>query len=176
MEKKEFAEIMAMLSAAIDKPIGKTTLSAWYAVVKDLPTEAVAAAVHTIIATDQYPTLPSIGKIRQTAIDLMQGPRITAGEAYQEAIKAIRKYGRHGEKEGMASLSEAAARTVKMMGWQDMCMANNNEVLRGQFMRVHEAQEARTQEQVMIPPQARAILERGDWPRQIEDGKGAEQE
>jgi hypothetical protein len=158
MTKQEFAQAMALLSAAIDRPIGKTTIAAWYEFVQDLPGTAVLAAVQTIIATDEYPTLPSIGKIRKTAIELSKPKTITAAEAWGLTIKAIRSYGHNREKEALEKLPPEAARIAEMMGWQQMCHADNVEVIRGQFMKMFDQVSARDTQERLIPPQARALL------------------
>lgn len=160
MTKQEFAAAMALLSAAIDKPIGKTTIAAWYETIKDLPGQAVMAAIQTVIATDEYPVLPSIGKIRKTAINLMQPQRLTAAEAWGETIKAIRIYGHNQEMEALASLPPEAAEAARLMGWQQMCHADNIEVIRGQYLKIYDTQASRAAEERMIPPAARELIGR----------------
>lgn len=158
MTKAEFAKAMASLSAAIDRPISKTTLSAWYEYVEDLPGGAVMAAVHTIVATDEYPTLPSIGKIRKTAILLSQPKRLTAAEAWGYTIKAMRSYGHYREADALENLPEEAAQVARLMGWQQMCFAENVEVIRGQFMKMFDSLQARDTQERLIPPAARNLI------------------
>ena len=158
MDKQEFAASMALLSAAIDKPIGKTTIAAWYEIVKDLPGAAFQAAVHTVVATDQYPTLPSIGKLRKTAIELMNPKAIIAADAWGLTIKAIRGYGHQQEKAALTSLPPEAAEAARLMGWQQMCHAENIEVIRGQYLRIYETQETRKTQDMLIPPKAKELI------------------
>ncbi|HSW64637.1 MAG TPA: replicative helicase loader/inhibitor [Dissulfurispiraceae bacterium] len=176
MTKTEFAEAMALLSAAIDKPISKTTLAAWFEFLKDLPGNTVAAAVYTIIATDEYPTLPSIGKIRKTAITLNTTRRLTAGEAWGTTIAAIKNYGHCREREALESMPEEAAETARLMGWQQICHAENTEVVRGQYLRLYEAQAARRAEEHLLPPQARRLLEQAAPMLITGDRDGADKE
>lgn len=158
MTREEFAAAIALLSAAIDKPIGRTTIAAWYEITKDLPAEAFHAAVQTVIATDEYPVMPSIGKIRKTAIQLMQPGRMTAAEAWGATIKAIRNYGYNREKDALESLPPETAEAARLMGWQQMCHAENIDVIRGQFLRIYETQATRAAEERLIPPAARALI------------------
>ena len=178
MDKHEFAVSMALLSAAIDNPIGKTTIAAWYEIVKDLPGAAFQAAVHTVVATDEYPVLPSIGKLRKTAIELMDPRSQTAAEAWGLTIRAIKGYGHQQEKAALASLPPEAAEAARLMGWQQMCHAENIEVIRGQYLRIYDTQAARRTQDRLIPPEAKALIEQlaerltlGPGEKQLTTGK-----
>lgn len=171
MTREEFAKAMALLSAAIDKPIGKTTIAAWFEILKDLPGPAVEAAVHTVIATDEYPTLPSVGKIRNTAITLMEGQKMTAAEAWGLTLKAIKDYGHYREKEGLEALPEPAAETARIMGWRELCFAENIEVIRGQYIKIYENQKTARRDQQALPAAARALIQQAMPRAQITDSR-----
>ncbi len=158
MDSKEFTRIMAFISAAIDKRIAKATIDAYFEILKDLSADLCMAAAKKVIAADEYPTLPTIGKIRKAARDLCAADRVSAPEAWGQTLKAIQRHGYYGEAEGMASLPENVAQVVEMIGWTDICHSDKPDVLRAQFMRMYETVEQRQREVDLIPEDVKVFI------------------
>jgi len=158
MTRIEFSKLMAFITAAIDKPVARPTVDAYYEMLGDLPYNLAAAAVKKIIATDEYPTLPTIGKIRQAAAEISRGRILSAPEAWGLAIKAIHRYGYYREAEAMESLPEHVAEIVRWMGYQSICMTDKIDVVRGQFLKMYETQQRRESEQALLPPAVRDAI------------------
>jgi len=158
MTRIEFSKLMAFITAAIDKPVARPTVDAYYEMLGDLPYNLAAAAVKKIIATDEYPTLPTIGKIRQAAAEISRGRILSAPEAWGMAIKAIHRYGYYREAEAMESLPEHVAEIVRWMGYQSICMTDKIDVVRGQFLKMYETQQRRESEQALLPPAVRDAI------------------
>ena len=93
MTRAEFSKLMAFITAAVDKPVARPTVDAYYEMLGDLPYDLAAVAVKKIIATDEYPTLPTIGKIRQAAAEISRGHILSAPEAWGMVLKAVHEYG-----------------------------------------------------------------------------------
>lgn len=158
MTRTEFAKLMAFITAAIDKPVARPTVDAYFEMLQDLPYNLAAAAVKKIIATDEYPTLPTIGKIRQAAAEISRGHILSAAEAWGMVIKAIHGYGYYREAEALESLPERVAQVVRWMGFQDICMTDRIDVVRGQFLKMYETQQKRESEQALLPPAVRDTI------------------
>jgi len=158
MTRAEFSKLMAFITAAVDKPVARPTVDAYYEMLGDLPYDLAAVAVKKIIATDEYPTLPTIGKIRQAAAEISRGRILSAPEAWGMAIKAIHRYGYYREAEAMESLPEHVAEIVRWIGYQSICMTDKIDVVRGQFLRMYETHQKREQEQALLPPAVRDMM------------------
>jgi len=151
MTSKEFTKLMGFVMAAVDKPVARPTIDAYFEMLKDLSYDLAAAAVKKIIATDEYPTLPTIGKIRQAAAEISRGHILSASEAWGMVLKAVHEYGYYREAEAMESLPEHVAEIVRWMGYQSICMTDKIDVVRGQFLRMYETHQKREQEQAVLP-------------------------
>jgi hypothetical protein len=158
MTSKEFTKLMGFVMAAVDKPVARPTIDAYFEMLKDLSYDLAAAAVKKIIATDEYPTLPTIGKIRQAAAEISRGRILSAPEAWGMAIKAIHRYGYYREAEAMESLPEHVAEIVRWIGYQSICMTDKIDVVRGQFLRMYETHQKREQEQALLPPAIKTLI------------------
>lgn len=158
MTRTEFSKLMAFVTAAVDRPVARPTLEAYFDMLQDLPYELAAVAIKKIIATDEYPTLPTIGKIRQAAAEISRGHILSAPEAWGMVLKAVHEYGYYREGEALASLPGQVAEVVRWMGWQTICMSEKISVDRGQFLRMYETHQKREQEQALLPPAVRDMM------------------
>ena len=158
MDFREFTKIMAFISAAIDKPIARATIDAYYEMLKDMPADLALASAKKVIGSDEYPVLPTIGKIRKAAQDLCQMDRLSAPEAWGLVLKAVHRYGYYGEAEAMASLPDNVGAVAQMMGWGEICHSDKPDVLRAQFMRMYETVEVRQQERDMLPDDVKKVV------------------
>lgn len=158
MTRAEFSKLMAFITAAVDKPVARPTIDAYFEMLQDLPYDLAAVAVKKIIATDEYPTLPTIGKIRQAAAEIGRGHILSAPEAWGLVLKAVHNYGYYREAEALASLPEHVAEVVRWMGFQTICMSEKISVDRGQFLRMYEVHQKREQEQALLPPAIKTLI------------------
>lgn len=158
MTSGEFTKLMGFVMAAVDKPVARPTLEAYFDMLQDLPYELAAVAIKKIIATDEYPTLPTIGKIRQAAAEISRGHILSAPEAWGMVLKAVHEYGYYREGEALASLPGQVAEVVRWMGFQTICMSEKISVDRGQFLRMYEVHQKREQEQAVLPPAVRDVI------------------
>jgi hypothetical protein len=156
--RQEFSKIMAFLSAAIDKPLSKATVEAYFEMLGDLQYNLAMAAVQKIIATDEYPVLPTIGKIRTAAAELTRPHKLTAPEAWGLVLSAIHQHGYYNPEKALESMPPDVGEVVRWMGWQELCHSDNVDVIRAQFMRMYDTQEGRRRETEMLPPVVKNYL------------------
>lgn len=85
MTRPEFTKAMAVLTAGVNpsRPIPKETAEVWFAILSDLPLDAVMAAIQRHLAESQSEWLPPVGRIRALAIEARDGRGIDAGEAWE---------------------------------------------------------------------------------------------
>lgn len=151
MNRQEFAKMMAFLTAAVERSPSTQTFEVYFEMLKDLPYELTMAAVKKVVAQDEYPTLPTIGKLRKAAQDLCRMDRLSAPEAWGAVLKAVQRHGYYGEAEAMEKLPENVGAVVEMVGWRDICHSDKPDVLRAQFMRMYETVEVRRKETELLP-------------------------
>ena len=106
----------------------------------DIPDEVLTAAIKSLILTSKFP--PTIAEIREEAeriYRIASGKQIpTAGEAWNEALKAVREYGYYQKPKFSSPLIEEA---VRRFGWEELNMQPMNTigVARGQFMKIYDS-------------------------------------
>lgn len=159
MNRKEFLKVFSYLTAAIEKQPSKETIEVYYDMLRELDADLAMAAVKKVIAQEQYPVLPTIGKIMTAARDLCNMNRLTPGEAWGKVQRVIGHHGYYGEAEAVAELPAEVAEVVKWMGWADLCHSEKPDVIRAQFMRMYETQEARQREMEMLPVGVKEIVQ-----------------
>lgn len=131
----------------------------WNAMLTDIPYQVAEAAVQAQAAVSPFP--PSISEIREKATRLAK-PELarTADEAWSYAISAVRTYGHLRWDEAKKSMPGDVAEAVERFGFMDICMSENVDVVRGQFMRAWDNNSKRRAEQECLPPSVKAIAER----------------
>jgi len=161
MTPEQFEKIMAFIIAAIGKPekaISRATLEVYYGILKDLPHDAVVAAVKNLMANEEYPVLPTVGKIRKATINLLRGHIMTPPEAWGIVYRAIQYFGHYNEQRAIDSMPEDVAQVVGWMGWRELCHSDNIDVVRAQFMRMYETQGTRREQEALMPAEVREFL------------------
>ena len=166
-----FEETMALLYLAKklfprDKSMGGSTREmaeigeAWSELLQDIPFELGKAAVAAHAASSPY--APAVSEIRAYARKLTEPPRLSADEAWAVALGTIRRYGCSPVRDvatGKFPFERARENTppevwrvMELMGYRSMCMSENIDVLRAQFIRAWERQEQVRQEREQLLP------------------------
>lgn len=162
MLKSELLKIMTALSEVYSKfEINEMKTAIFYDLLKDLDYQVVQAAVRKHMLISEFP--PTIADLRRLSTEIANPSlQVTAGEAWGEVEKAIRNYGWYRPEEALSSMSEGARKVARYIGWQNICEAENIDVIRGQFMKMYGQVEARDKEEALLPePLKNAIKELG---------------
>jgi hypothetical protein len=137
MTKAEFAKIAAYLSAGIGKKMPSETMDVWFDILQDLPAELALMAVKKALSTYEYATIPPIGVIYKSAVELVTASIPSASGAWAEVQDQIRLVGSYGK----PTFSDPLIfKTVSAMGgWVDLCRSEEPVgVIRAQFLRIYE--------------------------------------
>lgn len=157
MTLQETVSVMKILSvtyprdAAYNDPAKvANTAEVWSMLLEDLPAQLVVMAVKRHCLTSRFP--PSIAEIREAAtITANPSLQTTAAEAWGEVTRGIRRYGMYREEEALASLTDHTRSVVKTIGWKELCICEEPDVIRGQFRRAYETMAARRKEVALLP-------------------------
>ncbi|AEE95309.1 replicative helicase loader/inhibitor [Mahella australiensis] len=173
MDVKEMARILAVIAAAYPKfgiDNSGITLNVWYSMLGDLPYQAVQAAVQRHILENPFP--PSIADIRRLTVELLTPPdkRVDANDAWGQVVRAIRMYGIYRPQEALDSMAPDVAAVIKAMGWEEICLSDNLNVIRGQFLKLYERKTAAIQRERLLPDSLRAQIAALAETKAIEEG------
>ena len=145
---------------------------------QDIPFEVGKAAVAACAAGS--PFAPAISEIRDYARKLTEPPQLSADEAWALARQAITRFGsapyknyttgKYPHEMARDSLPPEVWHVMELMGYQSMCMSENVDVLRGQFIRAWERRQQLRQERAAILP----VLPEGVKEKYLAIGDGEE--
>ena len=78
--------------------------------------------------------------------------KITAGEAWYLALKAVRKYGYYNSNEGMASLPESVREAVRNFGgFASLCHSKDNEYVKNRFLKIYQEVNSKRKDSAYLP-------------------------
>ena len=151
MTRAETAKILAVLAASYPKfEVDDIKVQVWHEMLGDLGYSVVNIAIKKLIMQNTFP--PAIAEVRRATAELMNPDRVTKPEAWGEVIRAIRNYGYYREKEAMASMSPITAQVVRYLGWREICLSEEPEILRAHFLKMYDQVAAREQKKQLLSP------------------------
>lgn len=175
IDQVEFVKTMAMIEAGYPRyEPKKDTVSVYYEVLGDLPLDLLQAAVLQWISSDS-PWPPSPGQLRAAAFKLIEHTegRLTAGEAWKEALDKINSWNPPGAEDFSDPLVYEALESIG--GNRLLCMSMEDSLTssRARFIQAYEALRGRERTETRMLPQVRelATLMAGKAVKQIEGGE-----
>lgn len=159
MNKKEFAIFASALRTYYPKenilPNDKA-LELWYNQLNDIPFELAELTLNKWVAVNKWS--PSIADIREQALQITQGEAKTWGDAWQEVLDAVHRYGTYGAVEAMETFDDVTKKCVKRLGFYNICVSENIAVERANFRQIYEAEIQRVRQDMQLPQQVKALV------------------
>ena len=121
----------------------------WYQLIKDIDYESANAAIQKYILTNKFP--PTIADIRELSAEVKTGRIPDWGDGWEQVITAIRKYGMYQEGKAMESMDEITRKTVKRLGFKNICLSENINHDRANFRMIYEQIAERKQNDSKLP-------------------------
>lgn len=152
MNKKEFATFVAAMKAYYPKEKALNSqeqMQLWYQMLADIPADIAGMALQKIAATEKW--MPSIAEIRQAAVTVQLPEGCDWSSGWDEAQKAMRKYGQYNAAEALASLSEITRETVKRLGFRNLCISENPAADRANFRMTYEQLAMQKKQRIQLP-------------------------
>lgn len=154
MNKAEIVKLFALISALYPREaaFAKATremVNAWAMMLEDVPFDTAQTGLQAHVATSPFP--PSVAEIKGWAVKLSER-YIDASEAWGIARKTISKWGVHARQKARENTPPEVWTIMDRMGYEDMCMSEAPDVIRGQFTRLWDARIKRQQEADRLPP------------------------
>jgi hypothetical protein len=159
MTKDEFKKFFKYVSSVTtDTNPSPERTQVYWDLLNDLDFNVAMTAGRKVIATLENPFLPMPAVFRSAAVEIT-GPRIAAApDAYGEVMRAIRNFGSYRQKEALESMSPLTRRAVEAIGWKEICISEEPDVIRGQFRMAYEALERREMIDLKTPQSLKAII------------------
>ncbi len=167
MTKKDFKVIADAIKAAYPRYklfADENSMSVWYEMLKNISYKECSDALKQHMLTSPYP--PSIADITKNAT---QGSGLkTWSEAWNDVLRSIRHYGSSREREALNSLDKVTRQAAQSIGYRDICMSENPDVIRGQFRSAYEQIQERQSLNDRLPKELRDRISR----RKLSEEKG----
>lgn len=129
----------------------------WFRQLQDVPYPVAEAVLAKWVATNKWS--PSIADIRDSMAEIQNGgPADDWGEAWDQAMTAIRRFGSYDEEGALASLPPLTRETVRRLGYKSLCWSENQVADRANFRQVYEILSKRKVETDKIPLPVRETL------------------
>lgn len=157
MNRNEAAKIVAVIVAACPSQAGRldasraTSMVDTYAtLLEDLSYEQCNAAVRVLLQTRTW--MPSVAEIRSAAIELQRGPVAPGGSAWGAVKRAIHEQGSY-RRPGVDFVfhDPVTARCVSALGWQDLCLSDNEIADRARFIELYDRLAIQEQRESLSP-------------------------
>jgi len=134
MTRIEIAKLLGVCSAAFPHvTVTKYTSEVYGELLGDLDFEVAMRAVRTILSTHEF--FPSVAVIRKTSAELSGSLAPSSPIAWAEVIERVKASG-HTDFGPFSHPTIDCA--VKMIGWRDICLADNVASVRAHFMKTYD--------------------------------------
>ena len=154
MTEKEVSDLLLFVSALYGERfiMNPFTKRAWYFAVGHVESFEVAkGAVIRHAQTSQFPPTPA-ELLKHVAEIADPSSQMSGAEAWGLVIRAARDFGARKEKEALLSLPVSVRQVMKAFGWQEFCLSEYPDVIRGEFLKMYASHQVRRQQQLALPP------------------------
>ena len=156
MTKKEFSILAAAIRTYYPKePIlpNEQALELWYQELCDIPANVAEAALRKWVSTNKWS--PSIADLRELAATVVYGETPDWGEAWEEVLTSVRRYGLYNERKALESLSHLARQAAERTGFRNICLSEQPATERANFRMIYEslARREQSEQQLALPLQ-----------------------
>ena len=159
MTSAEFQKFFKYISSVTtDTNPSPERTQVYWDTLNDLPFDVAMTAGRKVIATLENPFLPMPAVFRGMALQVTGQTIQSAPDAYAEVLRAIRNFGSYKETEALASLKPMTLKAVKAIGWKDLCLSEEPDVIRGQFRMAYEALEKRESMDLRTPQSIKDVI------------------
>lgn len=160
MTRQEFWQFAAAIRTYYSRENilpNEQAMELWYRQLQDIPFPVAEAILAKWVATNKWS--PSIADIRDGVAEIQNGgPAPDWGEAWDQALNAIRRFGSYDEDGALASLPPLTRETVRRLGYKSLCWSENQVADRANFRQVYEILSKRKVETDKIPLPVRETL------------------
>jgi hypothetical protein len=157
MTRQEAAKLVAVILAACPAQGSKLNeqrqlamVDAFESLLGDIPYAAASAAVAVLLQTKPY--MPAIAEIRSTVLELSGNSIAPGGEQWGAVLEAVRRYGSYRTPGVDFHFNDdTTGRCVKALGWQEICLSENQTADRARFIELYDKLAAHSHREKQAP-------------------------
>ena len=153
MNRQEFSRLADAMRSYYPKETimpTKESMNLWYEELKDLDFCMAAAALRKHVHENKWS--PSIAEIRAQVVEI-QAEKTDWGDGWQEVLSAVRRFGIYDEEGALNSMSGMTREVVKRLGWKQICMTEQDELMsvRANFRMIFEEKSTKEKKSAALP-------------------------
>ena len=159
MNKKEFAIFASALKTYYPKEKilpNEQAMELWFNQLQDIPYKVAELKLNKWVATSKWS--PSIADIREQASGIIQGEGKDWGEAWQEVLRCISKYGFYREEEALNNMDKLTRKVVRRLGFKNICLSEDIQVDRANFRMIYEQEQSKEKQAAQLPPKIKELM------------------
>jgi len=149
--------IIGMAAAYPNFQIRKDTITVYVEMLKDIPPEELDRAAKLVLVRSKF--FPTIAEIREAVAELRtEGQRagiLSAVDAWNSVLEQVRFVGSYGSPKFADPIT---ARIVAGMGWNNICMSENQMADRAHFLKMYNDLSGVVTDQMRRPPELQADI------------------
>lgn len=160
MDKREFATVVAMLKKLYPKENILTdgqAIDLWFDMLSDLDHKTVLAALKEWVGTHKW--APTIAEIREAAAEITYGAIPDWSDGWDQAMKAIHRYGSWDAQSAYREMDDLTAETVRRIGYVNLCLSENLSVDRASFRQIYTTLAERKKNDRQIAPSVAKLID-----------------
>ena len=156
MNKQEFGVFASAVRTYYPKEQilpNQQAMELWFRELQDIPFPVAEATLRQWVATNKWS--PSIADIREGAATVVHGTIKEWGEAWEEVLTAIRRYGLYNQGKALDSLDQLTRTAAERTGFRNICLSENIAAERANFRMIYESlmNREKTNQQIALPLQ-----------------------
>ena len=152
MNKQEFAQFTMALKTYYPRENllpNNQAMELWFRQLQDIPYKVAEIGLNKWVATNKWS--PSIADIREVCASVSEPDVPDWGDAWEEVINAISRFGMYRADDAVESMTPLTAQAVKRIGFVNICTSENASADRANFRIIYEQLAQRKKEDMQIP-------------------------
>lgn len=125
----------------------RVLIELWFDAFKDTPEESFTKAIKNIINKQEY--FPTVSQIKKEIANNEIRNIPPAEDEWNEVIRVVHRFGTYRQQEALEELKPYTAYITKHVGYQNICMSEDNTWNRKEFIAEYEQMKDKEQELLM---------------------------
>ena len=156
MDKKQFGLFASALRTYFPKEQilpNQQAMELWYRELCDIPYQVAETGLRQWVATNKWS--PSIAEIREMVATVQNGNIKDWGEAWEQVLTAVRRYGIYNQGQALDSLDPMTRTAAERTGFRNICLSENIATERANFRMIYESlsTQEKSRQQIALPLQ-----------------------
>ena len=131
-------------------------VNVWYELLKDIDYQVANMAIQMHAQSSKFP--PTVAEIRESAAKIVHGETKDWSKAWEEACRAMSRYGRDRKTLAYETLDELTRDVIDRLGYRNLCISENTASDRANFRDIYNELAQRRTESCKLSPQIQNMI------------------